>query len=72
MISRTSADWLSTRRWLQAEIARLSEELIATYAVAESDRIRGEIRFARKFIAAVEPEAVETPGPPAAVPGAGF
>lgn len=64
MISRTTAEWQSTKKWLTDKIGeahvRLEHEADAMAAAA----IRGEIAAYRKFIAEVEPVVVPTTNSP--------
>lgn len=73
MIVKTSHEWPGIRRWLEEQIeAKRTALEVTECGIRESDFLRGELRFVRSMIQAVEPAALPEIAPSVSVPGAGF
>lgn len=64
MISAQHPEWPSTKAALMAEIEQLRTGLESIHLTAEQSAvIRGEIGALRKFIAKIEPHAIDVASP---------
>jgi hypothetical protein len=60
MITKHSAEWAATRKFLETEEARIKEELAhPDCLVKQGEHLRGQIMYIRHFIHTIDPVPVE-------------
>lgn len=73
MIDKSSPEWPGMKSWLQLAIETKRLALESGHCgLAEADRYRGAIMFAREIIAYVEPPATLPPSEPVSPPGTSY